>query len=92
MNITANFASGDPNLASVIVTIKPDAAANAGVTWSVTGNSQLRASGTSLSETVGSGYTTYLPVTLNWCLAGWAPTAPLHFYCRSQPALLPMLR
>ena len=72
-NITANFASGDPNLATVTVTIKPDPAANAGVTWSVTGDSQLRASGTSLSEAVGSGYTTYLPVTLN-LVAGWLGT------------------
>jgi hypothetical protein len=71
--VTANFASGDPNLATVTVTIKPDAAANAGVTWSVTGDSQLRASGTSLSEEVGSGYTTYLPVTLN-LVAGWLGT------------------
>ena len=71
--VTANFASGDPNLATVTVTIKPDAAANAGVTWSVTGDSQLRASGTSLSEDVGSGYTTYLPVTLN-LVAGWLGT------------------
>jgi hypothetical protein len=72
-NITANFASGDPNLATVTVTIKPDAAATAGVTWSVTGDSQLRASGSSLSEAVGSGYTTYLPVTLN-LVAGWLGT------------------
>jgi uncharacterized repeat protein (TIGR02543 family) len=71
--ITANFASGDPNLATVTVTIKPDAAANAGVKWSVTGDSQLRASGTSLSEAVGSGYTTYLPITLN-LVAGWLGT------------------
>jgi uncharacterized repeat protein (TIGR02543 family) len=71
--VTANFASGDPSLATVTVTINPDAAANAGVTWSVTGDSQLRASGTSLSEDVGSGYTTYLPVTLN-LVAGWLGT------------------
>jgi len=71
--ITANFASGDPNLTTVTVTIKPDAAANAGVTWSVTGDSQLRASSTSLSEAVGSGYTAYLPVTLN-LVAGWLGT------------------
>jgi hypothetical protein len=71
--VTANFASGDPSLATVTVTIKPDAAANAGVTWSVTGDSQLRASGTSLSEAVGSGYTTYLPVTLN-LVADWLGT------------------
>ena len=72
-NVTANFASGDPNLATVTVTIKPDPAANAGVTWSVTGDSQLRASGTSLSDAVGSGYTTYLPVTLN-LVSGWLGT------------------
>ena len=71
--VTANFASGDPSLATVTVTIKPDAAANAGVTWSVTGDSQLRAGGTSLSEAVGSGYTAYLPVTLN-LVAGWLGT------------------
>jgi hypothetical protein len=39
----------------------------------VTGDSQLRASGTSLSEAVGSGYTTYLPVTLN-LVADWLGT------------------
>ncbi len=72
-SVTANFASGDPNLATVTVTIKPDAAANAGVTWSVTGDGQLRASGTTLSEAVGSGYTTYLPITLN-LVAGWLGT------------------
>jgi hypothetical protein len=71
--VSASFASGDPNLATVTVTIKPDAAANAGMTWSVTGDSQLRASGTSLSEAVGSGYTAYLPVTLN-LVAGWLGT------------------
>jgi len=32
-NITANFASGDPNLGTAIVTIQPPAAAAAGVTW-----------------------------------------------------------
>lgn len=68
--VTANFASGDPNLATVTVTIKPDAAANAGVTWSVTGDSQHRASGTSLSQAMGTGYTAYLPITLN-LVAGW---------------------
>ena len=71
--VSASFASGDPNMATVTVTIKPDAAANAGVTWSVTGDSQRRASGTSLSEVVGSGYTTLLPITLN-LVPGWLAT------------------
>ena len=71
--VSASFASGDPNMANVTVTIKPDTAANAGVTWSVTGDSQLRASGTSLSEAIGTGYTAYLPVTLN-LVAGWLGT------------------
>ena len=71
--MSASFASGDPNMANVTVIIKPDAAANAGVTWSVTGDSQLRASGTSLSEAMGTGYTAYLPVTLN-LVSGWLAT------------------
>jgi len=69
-NVTANFASGDPNLATMTVTIKPDTAVNAGVTWSVTGESQHLASGTSLSEEIGTGYTAYLPITLN-LVSGW---------------------
>ena len=72
-NVTANFTSGDPNLATMTVTIKPDTAANAGVTWSVTGESQHLASGTSLSEEIGTGYTAYLPITLN-LVSGWLGT------------------
>ena len=72
-SVAASFASGDPNMATVTVTIKPDAAGNAGATWSVTGDSQLRASGTSLSQLVGTGYTVYLPITLN-LVPGWLGT------------------
>lgn len=45
-NVTANFASGDPNLGTVSVTILPPAAAAAGVTWGFNAN-DYRASGTS---------------------------------------------
>jgi len=52
-NITANFASGDPTMGTVIVTIQPQAAATAGVTWGFNAN-DYRAS--------GSSYTTF-PLT-----------------------------
>ena len=45
-NVTANFASGDPSLATVIVTIQPPAAVTAGVTWGFNAN-ESRASGSS---------------------------------------------
>jgi uncharacterized repeat protein (TIGR02543 family) len=45
-SITANFASGDPNMGTVIVTIQPPAAAAAGVTWGFNVN-DYRASGSS---------------------------------------------
>ena len=45
-NVTASFASGDPSLATVIVTIQPPAAVAAGVTWGFSAN-DFRASGSS---------------------------------------------
>lgn len=45
-NVTANFASGDPNMGTVIITIQPPAAATAGVTWGFNVN-DFRASGSS---------------------------------------------
>lgn len=63
-NITANFASGDPTMGTVIVTIQPPAAATAGVTWGFNAN-DYRAS--------GSSYTTF-PATYILDLhtvAGW---------------------
>jgi pimeloyl-ACP methyl ester carboxylesterase len=63
-NITANFASGDPTLGTVIVTIQPPAAAAAGVTWGFNVD-DFRAS--------GSSYTTF-PATYILDLhtvAGW---------------------
>ena len=46
--VSANFAAGDPNLGTVIVTIQPPEAAAAGVTWGFNDN-DFRASGTSYS-------------------------------------------
>jgi hypothetical protein len=45
-DMTANFASGDPNMGTVTVTILPQAAATAGVTWGFNAN-DFRASGSS---------------------------------------------
>jgi hypothetical protein len=45
---SANFAAGDPNLGTVIVTIQPPEAAAAGMTWGFNDN-DFRASGTSYS-------------------------------------------
>ena len=47
-SVTANFAAGDPNLGTVVVTIQPPEAAAAGVTWGFNDN-DFRASGTSYS-------------------------------------------
>jgi uncharacterized repeat protein (TIGR02543 family) len=63
-NVTANFATGDPTLGTVIVTIQPPAAATAGVMWGFN-TDDYRAS--------GSSYTTF-PATyiLNLhTVAGW---------------------
>jgi uncharacterized repeat protein (TIGR02543 family) len=63
-NITASFASGDPTMGTVNVTILPQAAATAGVTWGFNSN-DYRAS--------GSSYTTF-PATYILDLhtvAGW---------------------
>ena len=49
-SVAANFASGDPTMGTVIVTIQPQAAATAGVTWGFNAN-DYRAS--------GSSYTTF---------------------------------
>ena len=47
-SVTANFASGDPNLGTVTVTIQPPEAVAAGVTWGFN-DSDFRSSGTSYS-------------------------------------------
>jgi sugar lactone lactonase YvrE len=47
-SVTANFASGDPNLGMITVTIQPPEAVTAGVTWGFN-DSDFRASGTSFS-------------------------------------------
>jgi hypothetical protein len=47
-SVTANFASGDPNLGTITVTIQPPEAVTAGVTWGFN-DSDFRASGTSFS-------------------------------------------
>ena len=68
-SVTANFASGDPNMGTIIVTLLPSAAAAAGVTWGFN-SSDFRAS--------GSSYTTW-PATYALSLHpvdGWlAPPA-----------------
>ena len=45
-NITANFATGDPAMGTMIVTIQPPGAVAAGVTWGFTSN-EFRQSGSS---------------------------------------------
>lgn len=47
-NVAANFATGDPNMGTVTVTIQPPEAVTAGVTWGFN-DSDFRASGTSYS-------------------------------------------
>lgn len=69
-SITANFASGDPNMGTVIVTIQPPAAAAAGVTWGFNA-SDYRPS--------GSSYTTWPEIyilTLH-AVDGWLGPASL---------------
>jgi uncharacterized repeat protein (TIGR02543 family) len=70
-NITANFASGDPNLGTLTVTIQPQAAATAGVTWGFNAN-DFRASGSSYTTFPATYFITLHPV------AGWlGPTLQL---------------
>ncbi len=52
-NVTANFAAGDPNLGTVSVTILPQAAATAGVTWGWN-STDYRASGSSYTTWPGT--------------------------------------
>jgi uncharacterized repeat protein (TIGR02543 family) len=53
-NVTANFASGDPTLGTVIVTIQPLTAATAGVTWGGFNGNDFRASGSSYTGAPGT--------------------------------------
>ena len=70
-NITANFASGDPSLGTLTVTIQPPAAAAAGVTWGFN-NNDFRASGSSYTTFPASYFIVLHPV------AGWlGPTMQL---------------
>ena len=62
--VSANFASGDPNLGTLTVTIQPSAAAAAGVTWGFNDN-DFRASGSSYTTFPASYFITLHPV------AGW---------------------
>jgi sugar lactone lactonase YvrE len=65
-NITANFASGDPNMGTVIVTIQPPEAVAAGVTWGFNAiDNDFRASGTGYT-TFPQTYLVYLWGTNNW--------------------------
>jgi uncharacterized repeat protein (TIGR02543 family) len=63
-NITANFAVGDPNMGTMVVTIVPPEAAAAGVTWGFN-ESDFRASGTSLQYWPGT-YLIYVNGTNGW--------------------------
>jgi uncharacterized repeat protein (TIGR02543 family) len=68
--VTANFASGDPNMGTVIVTIQPPEAAAAGVTWGFNDN-DFHASGISYSTWPGTYYA-YLHGTNGWIgVGGW---------------------
>ena len=60
-SVTANFASGDPNMGTVIVTIQPPAAATAGVTWGWNAT-DYRASGTAVTTWPGTYILTVHPV------------------------------
>jgi sugar lactone lactonase YvrE len=73
-SVTANFASGDPNLGTITVTIQPPEAVTAGVTWGFN-DSDFRASGSSYSyypETVFA----YLHGANGWTgVGGWVTLA-----------------
>ena len=60
-NVTANFASGDPNMGTVVVTIQPPAAAAAGVTWGFNAN-DFRVSGSSYTTWPATYILTLHPV------------------------------
>jgi uncharacterized repeat protein (TIGR02543 family) len=60
-NVTANFASGDPTLGTVIVTIQPPEAAAAGVKWGWNAN-DYRDSGTSYTTFPGGYFIVLHPV------------------------------
>ena len=59
--VSANFASGDPNMGTITVTIQPPAAATAGVQWGWN-SSDFRNSGTSYSTWPGSYFIVLHPV------------------------------
>lgn len=60
-SVTANFASGDPNMGTVIVTIQPPAAVAAGVKWG-TYYDNYRDSGTSYTTWAGGYFIVLHPV------------------------------
>jgi len=78
---SANFAAGDPNLGTVIVTIQPPEAAAAGMTWGFNDN-DFRASGTSYSY-----YPETLWVELTTRTAGWIWRAGGDIYSRHDDEL-----
>jgi sugar lactone lactonase YvrE len=67
-SVSANFASGDPNMGTITVTIQPPEAAAAGVTWGFNAN-DYRASGTSYS-TWPATYWIFLHGTNGWVVGG----------------------
>ena len=60
-SVTANFAAGDPSLATVTVTIQPSAAAEAGAKWGTSYN-DYRDSGASYTTSAGSYFLVIHPV------------------------------
>ncbi len=75
-NVTANFAPGDPNMGTVIVTIQPPEAVAAGVTWGFNAiDDDFRASGTSYT-TFPQTYLVYLWGTNSWT-GGFVGTATI---------------
>ncbi|MCX6924206.1 MAG: IPT/TIG domain-containing protein, partial [Verrucomicrobia bacterium] len=68
-SVTANFAIGDPNMGTVVVTIQPPAAAAAGVKWG-TYYDNYRDSGTSYTTFAGGYFLVLHPVD------GWITPIP----------------
>ena len=70
-SVTANFASGDPNMGALVVTIQPPAAAAAGVKWGWNAN-DYRDSGSAVTAWPGSYILTVHPVD------GWLGQSSLY--------------
>lgn len=70
-SVTASFASGDPNLGTLIVTIQPPEAAAAGVKWGWNEN-DYRDSGSSVLTFPGS-YLLVIHLTNGWWGSGYYP-------------------